>query len=355
MISWQKNLKNSVQSADGLSCFTGAKLDEIEEVAKTYPMRINPYYLNLIKKINDPLWRQAVPDIREINDDTGMIDPLDEENLSPVPNLVHKYPDRVLFLVSNQCPMYCRFCTRKRKVGTVEMVINDTSIRAGIDYLEKKTHVREVLLSGGDPFMLTDDRLEKILRSLKKIPSIEIIRIGTRVPCTYPMRVTRRLVSMLQKYHPIYINTHFNHPAEITPQSAHACSLLANAGIPLGCQTVLLEGVNNDSSTIRELMCKLLTIRVKPYYLFQGDLTRGTNHFRTPVVQGLKIMRSLIGHVSGMAVPTFALDAPGGGGKIPLTPDYISSLDDDCMDFTNYHGLPCSYPNPKKEAISIDV
>lgn len=355
MTSWQQILKKSVCSPEALANFSGVKLDEIERVTNIYPMRINSYYLGLIKQTGDPLWRQAVPDIREINDNTGMIDPLDEENLSPVPNLVHKYPDRALFLISNQCPMYCRFCTRKRKVGLPEMIINDATIQAGLDYLEKNTQIREVLLSGGDPFLLTDERLEQILQSLRRIPNIEVIRIGSRVPCTLPMRVTRKLASMLKKYHPIYINTHFNHPNEITPQAAHACSLLANAGIPLGCQTVLLEGVNDTSATIRELMLKLLAIRVKPYYLFQADLTRGTNHFRTPVETGLKIMQNLIGHLSGMAVPTFALDAPGGGGKIPLTPDYIRSIDEDSLYFTNYHGLPCSYPNPNHVAITIDI
>lgn len=355
MTSWQKVLKNSVSCADQLSDFTGADLEGIEDVTRVYPMRINPYYLGLIKQAGDPLWRQAVPDIREIQDNTGMVDPLDEENLSPVPNLVHKYPDRVLFLVSSQCAMYCRFCTRKRKVGRPEMAINDTTIRAGLDYLEKNPQVREVLLSGGDPLLLTDNCLEKILRSLRKIPSIEVIRIGTRVPCTLPMRITRNLTAMLRKYHPIYLNTHFNHPVEITPQVACACSMLANAGIPLGCQTVLLQGVNDTDEIIRELMLKLLAIRVKPYYLFQADLTRGTNHFRTPIDKGLKIIRSLIGHVSGMAVPTFALDAPGGGGKIPLTPDYILSLDKSSLQFKNYHGLPCSYPNPDIAAIGREV
>jgi lysine 2,3-aminomutase len=355
MTSWQKILKNSVSSAEQLTDFPGIDQEEIVKVTAIYPMRINSYYLGLIKQAGDPLWRQAVPDVREIEDNSCVIDPLDEENLSPVPNLVHKYPDRVLFLISSQCPMYCRFCTRKRKVGRPEMAINDTTIRAGLDYLERKPQIREVLLSGGDPLLLADKRLEKILQSLKKIPHIEIIRIGTRIPCTLPMRITTSLVAMLRKYHPIYINTHFNHPAEITPQAAHACSMLADAGIPLGCQTVLLKNINDDSETIRELMRKLLAIRVKPYYLFQGDLTRGTDHFRTPIETGLEIMRGLIGHVSGMAVPTFALDAPGGGGKIPLTPEYILSLDNNSLYFNNYQGLPCSYPNPDMASTAIEI
>lgn len=354
MTSWQKILKNSISSPEQIPHLSRQQQDEIQEVTKTYPMRINPYYLGLLQKVGDPLWRQAVPDIREMNDKSGMEDPLDEENLSPVPNLVHKYPDRALFLISNQCPMYCRFCTRKRKVGTEEMVITDATILAGLEYLKKRPQIREVLLSGGDPLLLSDTRLEKILKALRSIPSIEVIRIGTRVPCTLPMRVTRNLAGMLKKYHPIYINTHFNHPAEITDLAAQACRYLADAGIPLGCQTVLLNEVNDSTETIRKLLLKLLSIRVKPYYLFQADLTRGTEHFRTPLEKGLEIMRGLIGHISGMAVPTFAVDAPGGGGKIPLTPDYIRSLDHKGIQFVNYHGLPCSYPNPNMTTFSVD-
>ncbi|RUM37880.1 MAG: lysine 2,3-aminomutase, partial [Desulfobulbus sp.] len=310
----------------------------------TYPLRINPYYLDLIQKTGLPLYRQAVPDLRELDDTEGMFDPLAEERLSPVPNLVHKYPDRALFLVCNECAMYCRFCTRKRKVGTSKMRINDQTLAAGFDYLRNTPQIREVLLSGGDPLLLGDSRLENILSRLKKIPSIEVIRIGTRVPCTLPMRITDELAALLKKFHPLYINTHFNHPAEITPEATLACSRLADAGIPLGCQTVLLKGVNDDAQTIYRLMRKLLAIRVKPYYLFQADLTRGTSHFRTRVETGLDIMGHLIGHLSGMAVPTFALDAPGGGGKIPLTPNYINACNE-TLEFTTYQGAACSYPN----------
>jgi lysine 2,3-aminomutase len=349
MTSWQKLIKNSISHPDQLSRFPGIDQKEIAEVCRIYPMRVNPYYMELIRQTGDPLWRQAIPDIRELLDRTGLDDPLDEENLSPVPNLVHKYPDRVLFLVSSQCSMYCRFCTRKRKVGRKEMVIDDKTIAAGLAYIQKNKEIREVLLSGGDPLMLPDVQLEKILQAVRRINTVEVIRIGTRIPCTLPMRVTRKLASMLKKYHPLYINTHFNHPAEITPESTLACSRLADAGIPLACQTVLLKGVNDDKLIIQELMCKLLQIRVKPYYLFQADLTRGADHFRTPVETGLEIMRYLIGRVSGMAVPTYALDAPGGGGKIPLTPDYISSLDENSLEFLTYQGTPCSYPNSRHE------
>ncbi|MFZ5798664.1 MAG: KamA family radical SAM protein [Desulfobulbus sp.] len=346
MTAWQKLLQSSITRADQLEGIPGADQEAIAEVARVYPMRINPYYLQLLRRTGAPLLRQAVPDPRELDDAVGMADPLDEENLSPVPNLVHKYPDRVLFLVSSQCAMYCRFCTRKRKVGRPEMAISDDTVRMGLAYIAGNPAIREVLLSGGDPLLLSDRRLEGILAGLRRIPHVEVIRIGSRVPCTLPMRVTKGLVRMLRRYHPLYLNTHFNHPAEITPEAELACNRLAEAGIPLGCQTVLLRGVNDDPEVIRELFCRLLQIRVKPYYLFQADLTRGTEHFRTPVAEGISIMRHLIGRVSGMAIPTFALDAPGGGGKIPLTPDYIRSLDDNALEFWTRHGLPCSYPNP---------
>lgn len=319
-------------------------LAPLKTVHTVYPLRISTYYLELIKKIGRPLWLQAVPDIRELDDPIGLADPLNEENLSPVPSLVHKYPDRALFLVCNECAMYCRFCTRKRKVGKSEMVVNDQTIAAGLEYLRKTPTITDVLISGGDPLMLADDRLERILKALRTIPSIATLRIGTRIPCTLPMRITPKLAAMLKKYHPLYINTHFNHPAEITPEASLACARLADAGIPLGCQTVLLRGVNDSPEIIRQLMYRLLQIRVKPYYLFQTDLTAGTAHFRTTIDTGLDIMRQLIGHISGMAVPTYALDAPGGGGKIPLTPDYIKTLGR-TLEFKTYRGMPCSYPN----------
>ncbi|MCF6289976.1 MAG: KamA family radical SAM protein [Desulfobacterales bacterium] len=346
MTQWQRLLRKSIVLPRELASRFDIDPSPLEAVAAAYPMRINPYYLSLIKKPGDPFWLQAVPDPRELDDTVCMEDPLNEENLSPVPNLVHKYPDRALFLVNDQCAVYCRFCTRKRKVGTDRMRISNDTIRAGLDYLRKTPEIRDVLLSGGDPLLLSDDRLEQLLESVRRIPSIEIIRIGSRVPCTLPMRVTRRLAALLQRFHPLYINTHFNHPGEITAAAARACTRLADAGIPMGCQTVLLKGVNDSAATLRHLFHKLLLIRVKPYYLFQGDMTRGTNHFRTPVEQGLSIMRALIGHTSGLAVPTFAVDAPGGGGKIPLLPDYVLRLDHELV-FENYCGVTCSYGNVK--------
>jgi lysine 2,3-aminomutase len=289
------------------------------------------------------MWKQAVPDVAEINDGVCEEDPLDEENLSPVPNLVHKYPDRVLFLVSNKCAMYCRFCTRNRKVGTEKMKITPKTLQAGYDYLRAHPGIREVLISGGDPLLLPDEQIAAILKNLRSIPSVEVIRIGTRVPSVLPMRITDNLVTLLKAYHPLYINTHFNHPDEITAESSLACTMLADAGIPLGCQTVLLKGVNDDAETLKKLFLALLRIRVKPYYLFQADLTRGTNHFRTSTATGIAIMRQLYGHISGMAIPTYALDGPKGKGKIPLTPQYILAQGDTLV-FENYQGHVCMYP-----------
>lgn len=343
METWQRLLQDSITTLDGLQRHMEGDTTALGEVIANFPMRINPYFANLIQSPDDPLGKQAIPAVAELDDRVGMVDPLAEENLSPVDNLVHKYPDRALFLVSNQCAMYCRFCTRKRKVGTTRMRITEASLAAGFDYLRGHPEIREVLLSGGDPLLLADDKIAAILTSLRAIPSIEVIRIGTRVPSVLPMRITDRLVAILRGHHPLYINTHFNHPLEITAEASTACAKLADAGIPLGCQTVLLKGVNDNAATIRELMLALLRVRVKPYYLFQADLTRGTNHFRTTTEVGIAIMRELYGHISGMAVPTFALDAPGGKGKIPLTPQYILKNGQNLV-FQNYLGEVCTYP-----------
>lgn len=341
----QTSAKNQYHAAIKALCQNfSVDQEQLQKVAEVYPMRISPYYLHLIESPGDPIWRQAVPDPLELLDPQGLVDPLDEENLSPVPNLVHKYPDRALFLISTECPVYCRFCTRKRKVGRPEMRVTDATIAAGLEYLRKTPAISDVLLSGGDPFMLSDQRLYEILTQLRHIPSIKIIRIGTRVPCTLPSRVTAELARMLAQFHPLYINTHFNHPRELTPEAARACSLLADAGIPLGCQTVLLRGVNDSAPILAELFRGLLAMRVKPYYLFQIDQTRGTSHFRTMLQTGQDIMLQLIGHISGMAIPTYALDTPGGGGKIHLTPNYINGCGD-TLTFTTYTGKKGSYPN----------
>jgi lysine 2,3-aminomutase len=269
-----------------------------------------------------------------------------EDAMSPVPNITHRYPDRALFLVTSQCGLYCRFCTRKRKVGDYEK-ISMKGLESAFKYLEQHKEIRDVILSGGDPLMLTDTMLEKILQRLRSMPHIEIIRLGTKMPCVLPHRITDKLCSMLKKYHPIYINTHFNHPWEITPESSKACEMLANAGIPVGNQMVLMKGVNDDPATVKELMQKLLRIRVRPYYMYMADETKGANHFRTSIETGLNIVENLRGHTSGLAIPHFVIDAPGGGGKIPILPNYVLHHDEDKIVLRNYLDKVYAYKNYK--------
>jgi lysine 2,3-aminomutase len=318
-------------------------ISAVGKVLPRYPMCINPYYLSLLKNARDGIYRQAVPDIREITGEEGFQDPLNEEGLSPVPGLTHKYPDRVLFLISSRCAMYCRFCNRKRKVGLPSMVTEET-IREGLSYIRNTEKVRDVLLSGGDPLLLPDRELYRILSQLRSIPHVEIIRIGTRIPCTLPQRITPQLATMLKGFHPLYINTHFNHPSEITPEASLACERLTDAGIPLGCQTVLLKGVNDDPTVMKTLMKKLLMIRVRPYYLFQADLAKGTSHFWTPLKTGLEIISELQGHTSGLSVPRLMIDLPGGGGKVPLLPEYDMGEDGGNLWIKNYLGEKYLYP-----------
>lgn len=348
METWQKLLQASIVRPGDLTRRFGIDPTPLEKVAEQYPMRVNPYYLGLIKYVGDPIWRQAVPSEEEVHDAVCPADPLNEENQSPVANVVHRYPDRVLFLVSSECAMYCRFCTRKRKVGGERMQITSETIRDGISYIRSNPAIRDVILSGGDPFLLSDDKLEGIISELRAIPTVEMIRIGTRVPVVLPQRVTPGLVRMLRKYHPIYVNTHFNHPDEITDASAKACIRLVDAGIPVGNQSVLLRGVNDDAVVMKRLMQKLLMIRVKPYYVYQADMVQGTDHFRTTVEEGIEVMRALRGHTSGMAVPAYVIDAPGGGGKIPILPDYLQSLGDEVV-LHNYEGKKFSYINAAKK------
>ena len=345
MKPWEEILSTSITDPDALSAHFQIEKAQVQEVISRYPMAINPYYLGLIRVQGDSLYKQAVPDIREIEDTRGYVDPLDEENLSPVPGLTHKYPDRILFLVSNRCAVMCRFCNRKRKVGHSAMV-TDEGIREGMSYIKNTRAIRDVLLSGGDPLLLSDRKLFSILSEIRSIPHVEIIRIGTRVPCTLPQRVTSELVKILREFHPLYINTHFNHPAEITPEAALACARLADAGIPLGCQTVLLRDINDDPLVIRELMQKLLFIRVRPYYLFQADLARGTAHFWTPLGKGLEILEKLQGHTSGLCVPHFAVDLPGGGGKVPILPENVRKKDANRYMMKNSAGKKFLYPPP---------
>lgn len=345
---WQQLLKQSVCSADQLVEKFGIKKEVAEKLDVFFQARINPYYLSLIRYPGDPIWLQAVPDEVELYDLDASDDPLNEESMSPVPNITHRYPDRALFLTTSQCGLYCRFCTRKRKVGDASK-INMRELESAFNYLEQHTEISDVILSGGDPLMLTDAMLEKILSRLRSISHIQIIRLGTKMPCVLPQRITPQLCEMIKKYHPIYVNTHFNHPWEITEESKKACEMLVNAGVPVGCQTVLLKGVNDDPEVMKDLMKKLLAIRVRPYYIYQADLTKGANHFRTPIDVGLEIMDKLRGHISGLAVPYFVIDAPGGGGKIPLLPEYVLARDKDKIILRNFRNEVYEYPDVQED------
>jgi len=330
-------------------------VDDIQKVKRVYPMKLSEYYLGLIKEKGDAMWKQCIPDLNELEDSLNDEDPLLEEEYTPVPCLIHRYPDRVLLLASNKCAMYCRFCTRKRKVGK-EVTITREMITSAIDYIKQHKEVRDVIISGGDPLMLDDDTLEWIIKGIREIQHVEIIRIGTRVPCTLPSRITPKLVNMLKQYHPLFVNVHFEHPAEITEDSKRACELLADAGIPLSNQAVLLKGVNDDPKVLKELFHKLIAIRVKPYYLYQADQVKGTEHFRTTIEEGIDIMQKMIGFTSGMCVPQFVVDAPG-GGKIPLLPEYTQHRTEESLFLKNFEGKIVEYKNPlsiefKKKSVS---
>ena len=322
MEQWQRSLAESIDSPAQFAGRFNVDGESLQLVASRYPMRITPYYLGLIEEAGDPIWRQCVPDPQELLDDQNP-DPLNEAGLSPVPGLVHRYPDRVVWLVSSQCAVYCRFCMRKGRVGCPGKGAGNADVREALDYISDNPAIRDVILSGGDPLLLGDETLEKVLAGLRRIPHVEIIRIGTRTPVTLPERITAKLCRLLKRYHPVFVNTHFNHPREITAASARACARLADAGIPLGNQTVLLKGVNDSVETMRSLMTGLLALRVRPYYLHQMDLVRGTAHFRTPVRTGLEIVRGLRGHISGLAVPHYVIDLPGGKGKVAVLPDDV--------------------------------
>jgi len=352
MEDWQRELQSSITKPEDLARELGVDPDAIREVMKEYRMRVTPHVLKQIKEKGDAVWKQVVPEAVEGDDLLAAADPLNEDADSPVPHLVHRYPDRVLLMVTNQCPIYCRFCTRKRLVGKPGFISKGDLERA-VDYIQRHTEIRDVILSGGDPLLLTDDHLERVLKALRAIAHLEIIRIGSRVPGSLPSRITENLCAMIKKYHPLYMNLHFNHPDEITPEVKLACERLADAGIPLGSQTVLLKGVNDDPEVMKRLMQKLLTCRVKPYYIYQADLTRGTNHFRTTVEDGLAIIKAIQGHTSGMAVPHYVIDAPGGGGKIPLLPaDYLVELNNHEAILKNYEGRVFRYPQAEPDKVS---
>ncbi len=310
------------------------------------PVRVNSYFLSLIGSANDPIGRQVIPSEKELADRTGSGDPLAEDADSPVPHLVHRYPDRVLMLVTYQCAIYCRFCTRRWVVGRRPPPTED-ELEHAISYIRAHSCIRDVILSGGDPLMLPDTRLEDLLARVRAIPHVEIIRVDTRAPCALPQRLSEATCAMLARFHPLFVNTHFNHPAEMTPVARQACERLANHGIPVGNQTVLLRGVNDDPDVMRDLMHRLLAARVRPYYIYQCDPVRGTEHFRTAVERGIEIIDSLRGHTSGLAVPAYVIDAPGGGGKVQAVPEGVLEMTPERVVIRNYEGKVFEYPQPR--------
>jgi len=352
---WKWQLKHCINDLDTFETLLNINLPEtlrqqFQLIVEKFPMSITPYYLSLIDTDNlenDPIFKQSFPVISEMEvQKNDMLDPLHEDKDSPVPGLTHRYPDRVLLLISNKCAMYCRHCTRKRRVGDQDTIPSREQIMQGIEYIRQSPRIRDVLLSGGDPFLLSTDYLDWILSELKKIEHVEVIRIGTRTPAVLPYRITDELIEMLKKHQPLWINTHFNHPRELTASSKSALRKLADAGIPLGNQSVLLSGINDCPRIMRSLVHKLVANRVRPYYLYQCDLSEGLSHFRTPVGKGIEILESLIGHTSGFCVPTYVIDAPGGGGKIPVMPNYLISWSTNKVILRNYEGVITTYKEP---------
>jgi lysine 2,3-aminomutase len=350
---WKWQVRNRITDVSDLKKvinLTEQEEKDIEETLKRFRMGITPYYASLMDKDNPdcPVRKQAVPTIMETHKGSAdMEDPLHEDTDSPVPGLTHRYPDRVLLLITDQCSMYCRHCTRRRFAGQQDSAMGMNRIEKAIEYIRNTPQVRDVLLSGGDALLVSDERLESIISKLREIPHVEVIRIGSRVPVVMPQRITDDLVNMLRKYHPIWLNTHFNHSKEITPESKKAIDRLADAGIPLGNQSVLLRGVNDCVHVMRELVHNLVKIRVRPYYIYQCDLSMGIEHFRTPVSKGIEIIEGLRGHTSGYAVPTFVVDAPGGGGKTPVMPNYVISMSPHKVILRNFEGVITTYTEPE--------
>lgn len=351
---WRWQVAHRISSLDQLKQVFDLTLEEEEGIVnclKNLRMAITPYYATLIdpKDLNCPIRKQAIPTSAELHHGLfDMDDPLHEDKDAPVPGLTHRYPDRVLFLVTDQCSMYCRHCTRRRIAGVHDQARSTESIDRCIQYIRENPVVRDVVLSGGDSFLISDERIEYILKSLRQIEHVEIIRFGTRTPVVLPQRITPQLIEILKRYHPIYVNVHFNHPKEITPEATEACACLADAGIPIGNQSVLLRGVNDCPETLKKLMQQLLKIRVRPYYIYQCDLSQGIEHFRTSVSAGIQAIEYLRGHTSGLAVPTFVVDAPGGGGKIPVMPQYLISQGPGRTILRNYEGVITTYTEPKQ-------
>ena len=350
---WRWQLRNRIMSVEELPQIVNVSPEQVkkmEDWEKFLRMAITPYYATLLDSDDpeDPCWKRAIPTGAEtVVLPEDMRDPLHEDIDSPVPGITHRYPDRILICVTDQCALYCRHCTRRRHAGETDMPAAQWQIDMAIEYIRETPQVRDVLLSGGDPLTMSDEHLEDIIRRVREIPHVEVIRIGTNVPVVIPQRITSELIQMLKKYQPLYINTHFNHPKEITPESSRACEMLADGGFPLGNQTVLLKGINDCPLIMKKLVHELLKIRVKPYYIYQCDLSQGIGHFRTSVSKGIEIIEYLRGHTSGLAVPQFIVDAPGGGGKIPVGPTYLISMNDKRVILRNYEGGVYTYTQPK--------
>ncbi|HUF14102.1 MAG TPA: KamA family radical SAM protein [Longimicrobiales bacterium] len=357
MSNWQEILRQSVTTVEELIDRFGAEAigdpSRIQKAIDNFNLRITPAALKFIEKQGDAFWTQYVPTEAELDVRDGIVDSLDEDADSPVPNITHRYPDRVLFLVSPVCATYCRFCTRRRKVGDPEKIpLNQYD--SAFEYIRNHPEVRDVILSGGDPFMLSDRRIEYLLSNLRTIPHVEIIRIHTRMPSHLPERITPELCAIVKQHHPVYVNVHFNHPDEMTPEAEVALAMLADAGIPLGSQTVLLKGVNDEPEIMKRLMQILVKNRVRPYYIYQADVVAGGEHFRTQFTKGIEIIRAIRGWTSGLCQPHFVIDAPGGGGKIPILPEYVESVTDREVVLRNYAGEVFHYPLPQEPAVAVN-
>jgi len=352
---WHWQMRNRITRLDQLRQIINLTPDEERAITRGPELRlaITPYFASLMDPDdpNCPIRKQVVPSTYEfVLDEPDMEDPLSEDVFSPVPGLTHRYPDRVLVLITDQCVSYCRYCTRRRLVGTGEMPVSKARIDAMADYIRRTPQIRDILISGGDGLFISDEMLDYVLRSFRDIPHIEIIRFGSRIPIFLPQRITDSMVQTLKKYHPVWMNVHVNHPKELTPEVKIALERLADAGIPLGAQTVLLAGINDCPNTMKSLVHGLVKLRVRPYYLYQCDLSEGIGHFRTPVSVGIGIIEALRGHTSGFAVPTFVVDAPGGGGKIPVGPNYVLSQSDSQIVLRNFEGTIVRYPEPRHYA-----
>ena len=350
---WKWQVRNRIETVEDLKkhiAITPEEEEGIRQCLGVLRMAITPYYLSLIdlNDPHDPIRRQAIPTACELHQsEADLLDPLHEDTDSPVKGLTHRYPDRVLLLVTDQCSMYCRHCTRRRFAGQTDQAVPVEQIDGCIEYVRNHPEVRDVLISGGDPLVMSDERLEYIIAKIREIPHVEIVRIGSRTPVVMPQRITPELCAMLKKYHPVWLNTHFNHPKEVTEESKRACAMLADAGVPLGNQSVLLAGVNDCVFTMKKLVHELVKMRVRPYYIYQCDLSMGLEHFRTPVGKGIEIIEGLRGHTSGFCVPTFVVDAPGGGGKTPVMPDYVISQTPRKVILRNFEGVITTYTEPE--------